>query len=51
MKRGKFLAKLHIKAGLSQNDVAEKLNYSPQLVSLWEKDKTNKPVATGIFMN
>lgn len=39
MKRGKFLAKLRIKAGLSQNDVAEKLNYSPQLVSLWEKDK------------
>ena len=39
MKRGKFLAKLRIKVGLSQNDIAEALNYSPQLVSLWELDK------------
>lgn len=39
MKRGKFLAKLRVKANLSQNDIAEALNYSPQLISLWEKDK------------
>ena len=42
MKRGKYLTRLRLKAGLSQNDIAEKLNYSPQLVSLWEKDK-NEP--------
>ena len=41
MKRGKYLTRLRLKAGLSQNDVAEKLNYSPQLVSLWEKDKSD----------
>ena len=40
MKRGKYLTRLRLKAGLSQNDIAEKLNYSPQLVSLWEKDKS-----------
>ena len=39
MKRGHFLADLRIKKGLSQSDVADILGYTPQLVSLWEKDK------------
>ena len=39
MKRGPYLTKLRIKAKLSQNSVATELGYSPQLISLWEKDK------------
>ena len=39
MKRGSFLFDLRNKKGLSQSDVANKLGYTPQLVSLWEKDR------------
>ena len=41
MKRGPFLIKLRTKVGLSQSDVANELGYSPQLISLWEKDRAH----------
>ena len=39
MNRGSFLIKQRNKVGLTQADIADKLGYSSQLVSLWEKDK------------
>ena len=39
MKRHTFLVKQRLRVGLSQADVADKLGYSAQLVSLWEKGK------------
>ena len=39
MNRGSFLIKQRNKVGLTQADIADKLGYSAQLVSLWEKDK------------
>lgn len=39
MNRGSFLIKQRNKVGLTQADIAGKLGYSSQLVSLWEKDK------------
>jgi len=39
MKRHTFLVKQRLRAGLSQADVADKLGYSAQLISLWEKGK------------
>ena len=41
MNLGLFLATLRKKRGLSQNDVASFLGYSPQLISLWEKGKVS----------
>lgn len=41
MSRGEFLSNLRKKRGLSQSDIASLLGYSPQLVSLWEKDKAS----------
>lgn len=41
MNRGEFLSNLRKKRGLSQSDIAFLLGYSPQLVSLWEKDKAS----------
>ena len=45
MNRGEFLANQRLKAGLSQNDVAEELGYSAQLISLWEKDKASPDIS------
>ena len=39
MNRGSFLIEQRNKVGLTQADIADKLGYSSQLVSLWEKDK------------
>lgn len=39
MKRHTFLVKQRLRVGLSQADVAAKLGYSAQLISLWEKGK------------
>ena len=36
---GKFLSQKRIKVGLSQNQIAEQLGYSVQMISLWENDK------------
>lgn len=45
MNRGNFLFELRKSRGLSQNDIALFLGYSPQLISLWEKDKTSPDLA------
>lgn len=45
MTRGQYLIKLRIKAKLSQNSVANELGYSPQLISLWEKDKATPDIS------
>ena len=37
---GNSLAKIRIKRNLSQNDIAEKLGYTVQSISLWENDKS-----------
>ena len=39
MNRGHFLAEQRKRKGLSQNDIAFRLGYTPQLVSLWEANK------------
>lgn len=45
MNRGVFLSELRKSRGLSQNDIASFLGYSPQLISLWEKDKASTYLA------
>lgn len=45
MNRGVFLSELRKNRGLSQNDIASFLGYSPQLISLWEKDKASPDLA------
>ena len=43
---GKRLAELRKEHNLTQNDVAEKLNVSPQAVSKWENDLTSPDIET-----
>ena len=46
MEFGKFLKNRRIRLNLSQNDLAEKISYSPQVISKWEKGLSYPSVET-----
>lgn len=48
---GKRLAEFRKEHNLTQNDVAEKLNVSPQAVSKWENDLTSPDIETLIKLS
>lgn len=43
MQLGEWLATQRKKAGLTQQELAEKLNYNEQFISNWERGKSKPP--------